>query len=106
MEKNKEQQQQDMASPLKLNRRNEGRQSTRWNSAAFFMICLMLIFSSVAYGAVDTWAFGFLSIFAGLIIFFWIIDGWKYKELIISTNHILIPLVGIILVWFIQLLPL
>jgi O-antigen ligase len=106
VEKNTEQQQQDIASPLKLNRRTEGRQSTRWNSAAFFMICLMLIFSSVAYGAVDTWAFGFLSIFAGLIIIFWIIDGWKNKELIINTNLILIPLVGIILVGFIQLLPL
>jgi O-antigen ligase len=109
VEKNTEQQQEqhkETAIPLKLNKRVEGRQSTRWNSAAFFMICLMLIFSSVAYGSVDTWAFGVLSIFAGLLIIFWIIDGWKNKELIINTNFILIPLVGIILVGFVQLLPL
>ncbi len=108
MEKNTEQkrQQREIANPLKLSKRIESRDSTRWNSAAFFMVCLMLIFSSVAYGAVDTWALGFLSIFAGLLLIFWIIDGWKNRDLLINTNIILIPLVAMILVGFIQLLPL
>lgn len=70
------------------------------------MICLSLIFSTAAYGAVDSWAFGFLSLFAGLIVIFWIIDAWKNNELLINTNPIQIPLVGIILIGLIQLLPL
>lgn len=92
---------------LKLNKDAPGgEESKRWNSAAFFMLCLSVVLSCVAYGAVDPWAFGFLSLFSGLIVIFWIIDGWKNKELVINTNLILIPLVGIILLGLIQLLPL
>lgn len=92
---------------LKLNKdAPAGRESKRWNSAVFFMLCLMPVLSCIAYGAVDPWSFGFLSLFAGLIVIFWIIDGWKNKELLINTNLLLIPLAGIILLGLIQLLPL
>lgn len=70
------------------------------------MICAALIFSSVAYGAVDPWAFGILAIFSSLIVLFWAIDAWKNRELAVSTNLLLVPLIGIILVGLIQLLPL
>jgi O-antigen ligase len=92
---------------LKLNTSTQSNiKSSRLSGAVFFMICLTIIFSSIAYGAVDAWAFGLLSVFAALIIFFWVIDAWVSGELVINTNLIQIPLLGIIVIGFIQLLPL
>ncbi|MEP6903735.1 MAG: O-antigen ligase family protein, partial [Actinomycetota bacterium] len=81
-------------------------QTSRFSQVVFFLLCVILIFSTLAYGAVETWAFGFISIFIGLIAVFWLADAWFGKELRFSTSLLQIPLLGLILVGLIQLLPL
>jgi O-antigen ligase len=67
---------------------------------------VILIFSTLAYGSVETWAFGFLSIFTGLIAVLWLADAWFSKEFQFSPNLLQIPVLGLILIGVIQLLPL
>ncbi|MCA1623253.1 MAG: O-antigen ligase family protein [Acidobacteria bacterium] len=71
-----------------------------------FMLCVILVFSVLAFGAVNTWALSILSFFAGLILIFWLTDAWLKKEFRFSTNALQVPLLGLILLGFIQLLPL
>ncbi len=81
-------------------------QTSRLSMAVFFLLCVILIFSVLAYGAVETWAFGFISILTGLITIFWLADAWFNKELRINTSILQLPLVGLILIGAVQLLPL
>lgn len=79
---------------------------SRLSGVIFILLFVVLIFSTLAYGAVETWAFGFLSVFAGLIAVLWLADSWFRKELQFNTNVLQLPLIGLILIGFIQLLPL
>ncbi len=85
---------------------NVSGRSSRLDGAVFILLCVILIFSVLAYGAVEPWAFGFISIFTGLITVFWLADAWFNKELRISTSILQIPLFGLILIGLVQLLPL
>jgi O-antigen ligase len=79
---------------------------SRLSGAIFFLLCVVLIFSTLAYGAVETWAFGFISILTGLIAVFWLVDAWFNKALRFEANLLQVPLFGLILIGLIQLLPL
>lgn len=79
---------------------------SRFGGAVFFLLCGILIFSTLAYGAVETWAFGFISILTGLLAIFWLADAWLTGELRFDTNLLQLPLAGLILIGAIQLLPL
>ena len=76
------------------------------NSAVFILLCFILIFSTVAYGAVDLWALGLLCIFSGLLIVFWFSGAYLKKEFQFNNNLLQLPLFGLILIGLIQLLPL
>lgn len=71
----------------------------------FVLLCSMLVFSTVVFGAVDVWALGALSAFAGLISILWLSDAGLKKEFRFSANKLQIPLLGLILIGLIQLLP-
>lgn len=71
----------------------------------FFIICAMLVFSVVAFGAVDIWALGALSFLSGSIAVLWLADSWFTKEFRFSLNPLQIPLLGLIVIGLIQLLP-
>jgi O-antigen ligase len=79
---------------------------SRLSGVIFILLCLVLIFSTLAYGAVETWAFGIISIFTGLIAVFWMIDAWFNKEFRFDTNLLQLPVLGLIIIGLIQLLPL
>ncbi len=79
--------------------------ASRWSGGIFYVICSILVLSVVAFGAVDFWALGFLSLLTGLIAVLWIADAWFKKELSINLNALQIPLLGLILIGLIQLLP-
>jgi O-antigen ligase len=79
---------------------------SRLNKAVCFLLCATLVFSTIAYGAVDTWALGFLSILAAVIAVLWIADAWRKRELRFSASALQLPLVGLLVIGFIQLLPL
>ncbi len=80
--------------------------STWLRRAIFVLLATMLIFSTVAYGAVDVWMIGVNSIFAGLIVIFWLVDAWKTGEFRFNTSILQIPLLALIVIGIIQLLPL
>jgi O-antigen ligase len=82
---------------------NEG--PSRLNKAVFFMLCAILVFSTVAYGAVDTWALGLLSVLAAVLAVLWIAEAWRKGELRFSASALQLPLLGLLLIGFIQLLP-
>ncbi|HEY0048748.1 MAG TPA: O-antigen ligase family protein [Pyrinomonadaceae bacterium] len=72
----------------------------------FFLLAATLVFAPVAFGAVDFWALGILTLIAFLIALLWLFDAWKTGEFSFNTNRLQIPLVGFILIGLIQLLPL
>jgi O-antigen ligase len=80
--------------------------TSRLRGAGFFLVCVVLVFSVIAYGAVETWAFGFISVFTGLMAVFYLTDAWINKELRVPTSLLQLPLLGLILIGLIQLLPL
>lgn len=80
--------------------------ASRLSAAIFFLLCAALVFSTLAFGAVDVWALGAMSLFAGLTMICWLADAWLNKEFRFSTNKLQIPLTGLILIGLIQLLPL
>ncbi len=79
---------------------------SRPSGIIIFLLCTMLVFSNVAFGAVETWAVGFLSLFTGLIVIFWIADALIKKEFWCSFSKLQLPLLGLIGIGLIQLLPL
>jgi len=72
----------------------------------FFVVCATLIFAVVAFGAVDFWALGVLSLLAGFIAVLWFANAWRGKVFRFSLSPLQIPLLGLILIGLIQLLPL
>ncbi len=79
---------------------------SRLSGIIFFLLCLMLVFSVVAFGAVDVWALGIFSVFAGLIVVFWTADSLLKNEFRLTVSSLQIPLAGLITIGLIQLLPL
>lgn len=83
-----------------------GESISRFNTAVYFLLCFILVFTTIAYGAVDFWALGLLCIFSGLLVIFWCADIWRKKEFQFNTSLLQLPLLGLILIGSIQLLPL
>lgn len=80
--------------------------STRFGSAVVVVLCIVLIFSIVAYGAVDNWAIGFNALFCTLVTWLWLAESWKLRAFSFDSNPIQLALVALILIGLIQLLPL
>ena len=92
-----------MTEHIETNSRNK---PTFFGSAVFFMVCLVAIFSNIAFGGVSTGILGITTILVGLLVMFWLIDSWKAKQIKFSTNFLLLPFVALILIGLIQILPL
>jgi len=80
--------------------------SSRISEVIFFILCATLVFSVVAFGAVDSWALGVLSLLSGVIAVLWLADARLNREFRFSSNPLQIPLLGLITIGIIQLLPL
>ncbi len=83
-----------------------GEKPSRLSAAIFVLLCFVPIISAVAYGAVDVWALGFLTIFVGAIAVLWLFESFFTKEFRFSKSSLQIPLIGLIFIGLIQLLPL
>lgn len=79
---------------------------SRLSGSVFFFLCLIPVFASLAYGAVETWAIGFLAIFTGILVVLWLTDSFFKGEFRFSSNFLQIPLAGLICIGLFQLLPL
>ncbi|MBA3693851.1 MAG: hypothetical protein H0W77_10500, partial [Acidobacteria bacterium] len=80
--------------------------TSRLSGAILFLLCAMLVFSVVAFGAVDVWALGVASLLAGSIAVCWLTDAWRNKDFRFNASALQIPLLALILIGIIQLLPL
>lgn len=79
--------------------------STFLSSIIFVLLCGVLVFSVVLYGAVDTGTLTILTAVAGLIVIFWLADAWKTGEFRYDSSPLQIPLLALIFVGLLQLLP-
>lgn len=80
--------------------------AARRGRGIIFMLCFVPVFATVAFGGVDAWAIGVFALFSAVIAALWLYDGWRYGELVFSTNSLQLPLIGLIVIGCIQLLPL
>jgi O-antigen ligase len=88
------------------NEKDNYENNSRINGVIFAVLCGILIFSAIAFGAVDAWTLGVLSLVSAIIIILWSVDSWKGKGFTFSPNLIQLPVLGLILIGLIQLLPL
>ncbi len=70
------------------------------------LLVAMLITATLAFGAVEYWSIGLLSILAALIFLAWIAEAYVTEKISFSTETLQLPLIGLIAIGFIQLLPL
>jgi O-antigen ligase len=70
------------------------------------LLCAAIVLSTLAYGTVHYWALAVFQGGAALIIIFWSVDAWRSHHLRLSLNVLQVPLAGLLLIGFIQLLPL
>ena len=78
---------------------------SRLSGVLFFFLCVIIAFSTVAYGSVDFWALGLLSILVAAVACLWGADAWRRREFRFNTSALQVPLAGLIVIGFIQLLP-
>lgn len=79
---------------------------TRLSGIIFILLSVITVFATIAYGAVDVWALGFLALGAGLIAILWLIDSFLKKQFSFSNSLLQLPILGLILIGIIQILPL
>lgn len=78
---------------------------SRLDKGVFLSLCVIMIFSTVAYGAVDAWALGVVSILTAVMACMWAGDSWLKKEFRLDTSSLQLPLLALLLIGGIQLLP-
>src|SRR5215216_6905473 len=73
---------------------------------AFLVICVAIVLSALAYGTVHYWALGLFNLGGLTILVLWVLDAWSLGNLRVSRSLLQLPLVGALVLGFIQLLPL
>lgn len=79
---------------------------TRFGSAIAVILCVILIFSVVAYGAVDTGVTGLLAALLTVVMWLWLAEAWKLRSFGFSGEPVQLAILGLILIGLVQLLPL
>lgn len=79
---------------------------SRLGAAAATVIGVIPIFATLAYGAVEPWAFAIIALLTGVLVAIWAIDGLLRGQLRIAVSALMIPFAALIGIGIIQLLPL
>lgn len=79
---------------------------SRLSGAMVILITIIPMVAVLAYGAVEPWAYGLLTILSAIMVLIWIADAFFQKEFRYHTSLLQWPLVGLILICAVQLLPL
>jgi O-antigen ligase len=87
-------------------RNSSDRERSRIAKAMVVLICAIPIIATLAYGAVDSWTFGLLSIPVAIIALLWVADAWTSGEFEYNTSTLQLPILALIIIGSIQLLPL
>ena len=75
------------------------------NRAIFVLLCVIPVFSTIAFGAVDALAMSALSLLAAVLLILWIADAWPKREFRFDSSAMQLPILGLILIGCVQLLP-
>ncbi|HEV7643216.1 MAG TPA: O-antigen ligase family protein [Pyrinomonadaceae bacterium] len=84
----------------------DGAGPKRFATAIVVLLCLILVFSVIAYGAVDAGATGLLAFFLIMVLLLWLAGSLRSGELSFSTDPTQYAITGMILIGLVQLLPL
>ncbi len=79
---------------------------SRLSLAVFVLLCITLISTTIAFGAVDHIVWVPLLTFTLLILVLWALDGVRSGAIAFNANTLLLPLGGLIVIGVVQLLPL
>lgn len=83
-----------------------GDRSSRMSSAIVVLLCVVPIFSTIVFGAVDNVTWVFITLFCTAIILLWLTEAWKGKGLLLNPTAIQFPIIGLLLIGIMQLVPL
>ncbi len=72
---------------------------------AVLVICIAIVMSTLAYGTVHYWAMGLFNLGALTILILWVLDAWSLGTMRVSRNVLQLPLLGALVLGFVQLLP-
>jgi O-antigen ligase len=90
-----------LATPEQIKRRH-----TLASRLAFLTICVAVVLTTLAYGTVHYWALAIFALSAAGMMCFWCVDGLVLRSVQLSRNALQWPLLAMIVLGFIQLLPL
>lgn len=82
-----------------------GSVASRASSSIFVIICILPMITTLLYGGVDAVVLGLQSLAAAAVMILWIRDAWITEGFRFSTNPLQLPIIGLILIGFVQLLP-
>lgn len=83
----------------------DSEESSRLNKFLFVSICGVLVLSTIAFGAVDMWALGTLSVVMAVLVVVWGAETCFGQDIVLSINPLQLPILGLIFIGLIQLLP-
>lgn len=75
------------------------------NKIAFFLICALVVFTTLVYGTVHQPIIAIFYFFAAVLLVLWAIDGFASSTLRYSPNLLQIPLYGAAVYGFVQVIP-
>lgn len=81
------------------------KQHTILNKAAFALVFVVIVFTTLVYGAVHQPIIAAAYILIAGTILFWAIDGWRSGVLRFSSSYLQLPILGIALYGAIQIIP-
>ena len=79
---------------------------TATGRAVVFLLCAIMMFATILYGAVDSGTTGLLAGLAAVLFVLWCAAAWRARAFQTSTDVLQLPLLGLVLIAFVQLLPL
>jgi O-antigen ligase len=89
-----------------LNRDGGEAPITAPEAAIFFLLLFIPIISTVFFGAVDRSAIGILAVLCSIIVVLWAWVSVRDRRFRLGSPWLLAPLAGLVLIGFVQLLPL
>ena len=79
--------------------------TSRAAKAIVVLTCVVPFVATIAYGAVDSWTIGLLSILVAVIALLWLADAGFSGEFRYSQSRLQLPIIALIAIGCVQLLP-
>ena len=78
---------------------------TKLSKTAFFLICLTIVVTTLAYGTVHQPTLALFYVLTAVLLMLWAVDGWLTGELRFSRSYFQVPLFAFAIYAFIQIIP-